>query len=167
MVLKLTSAHLQTIQAHAERIYAEECCGLLIGKLEHESESNLRLLAEIWEVENTWSSTISITMADLSGDSSSSSALDKSRRYWIDPREMLAGQRYARDRNLDIIGVYHSHPDHPAVPSECDRIYAWPQYSYIIVSVQQGKMSDLRSWNLDQNHQFQPEPIYTISTPSH
>jgi proteasome lid subunit RPN8/RPN11 len=85
---------------------------------------------------------------------------------------MLKAQKDARDseallrsadRNLDIIGIYHSHPDHPAVPSEFDRAIAWSQYSYIIVSVQQGKACDLKSWSLDDDHQFQPEEILTLS----
>jgi proteasome lid subunit RPN8/RPN11 len=76
---------------------------------------------------------------------------------------MLKAQKQARDRNLDIIGIYHSHPDHPAVPSEFDRAIAWQQYSYIIVSVQQGKACDLKNWSLDDDHQFQPEEMLTVS----
>jgi len=76
---------------------------------------------------------------------------------------MFKAQKDARDRNLDIIGIFHSHPDHPAVPSEFDRAIAWQQYSYIIVSVQQGKAWELKSWSLDDNHQFQPEELLTVS----
>jgi proteasome lid subunit RPN8/RPN11 len=71
----------------------------------------------------------------------------------------MSVQRDGRERNLDIIGIYHSHIDHPAVPSECDRRLAWSSYSYVIVSVVHGKASDLKSWCLDDQHQFQPEPI--------
>jgi proteasome lid subunit RPN8/RPN11 len=72
---------------------------------------------------------------------------------------MLMAMREARNCSLEIIGIYHSHPDHPAVPSECDRQLAWPQYSYIIVSVAQGYAAESKSWILDDTHQFQPEPI--------
>lgn len=72
---------------------------------------------------------------------------------------MLKVQKEARDRQLDIIGIYHSHPDHPAIPSEFDRLCGWQAYSYIIVSVLQGKARDVLSWSLDDNHQFQPEEI--------
>ncbi|MBD2625904.1 hypothetical protein [Trichormus variabilis] len=51
----------------------------------------------------------------------------------------------------------------PAIPSECDRLYAWPEYSYIIVSVQNGKACELQSWSLDENHQFQAETIEDIN----
>jgi proteasome lid subunit RPN8/RPN11 len=77
----------------------------------------------------------------------------------------LRVQKQARDRELDIIGIYHSHPDHPAIPSEFDRAIAWHHYSYIIISVQQGIASDLRSWTLDPHHQFQPEDMITVEEP--
>jgi proteasome lid subunit RPN8/RPN11 len=76
---------------------------------------------------------------------------------------MLQAQKDARDRHLDIVGIFHSHPDHPAVPSEFDRAIAWQRYSYIIVSVQQGQACDLKSWSLDDDQQFQPEAIITLS----
>jgi proteasome lid subunit RPN8/RPN11 len=84
--------------------------------------------------------------------------------YWIAPEILLANQRYARDRGLAIIGVYHSHPDHPAIPSKFDQDLAWPQYSYMIVSVQNGVSQNLSSWTLDQNHRFQPESTSIIES---
>lgn len=88
--------------------------------------------------------------------------LSKTRRYWIAPETLLKEMKDARAKGLEIIGIYHSHPDHPAVPSECDRHFAWSEYSYIIVSVQHGKAVDTRSWSLDEQHQFQPEPLLMI-----
>lgn len=85
------------------------------------------------------------------------------RRYAIAPGFMLQMQRDARNRNLNIIGIYHSHPDYPAIPSECDRLYAWPEYSYIIISVANGKAGELQSWSLDESHQFQAETIEYIN----
>jgi proteasome lid subunit RPN8/RPN11 len=77
---------------------------------------------------------------------------------------MLQVQRSARERELEIIGIYHSHPDHPAVPSECDRRLAWPVYSYVILSVQSGQVMACQSWRLDDQHQFQPEAIKMIGS---
>ncbi len=87
----------------------------------------------------------------------------KHRRYSIDPKDILRVQKQARSQGLNIIGVYHSHPDHVAVPSECDRTQAWPEYAYVIVSVQ-GKESgnkavDIQNWTLDSKHQFQLEAM--------
>ncbi len=89
-------------------------------------------------------------------------ATTKKRRYVIAAATLLQVQRAARVRHLDIIGIYHSHPDNCATPSEFDRLCAWHQYSYIIVSVQQGKAGDLLCWSLDRDNRFQPEEILTV-----
>lgn len=147
----MTNVHLQAIRDHAESTYPEECCGLLLGKIDPDS----KILAEVWATENAWSTEAaeSYPATDL---------VNSNRRYTIAPAVLLQAQRSARDRNLDIIGIYHSHPDHPAIPSECDRVCAWHQYSYIIVSVQNGKAYDLLCWSLNDDHQFQPEEILTV-----
>lgn len=69
-------------------------------------------------------------------------------RYEIDPAEQLEVHETAHAAGLDVVGVWHSHPDHPAVPSETDRAQAWEGWSYVIVSVQAGARSELRSWHL-------------------
>lgn len=80
-------------------------------------------------------------------------------RYWIDPADLLRIQKQARDQGLEILGIVHSHPDHPAIPSECDRRLAWPVYSYLIASVCGGQVIDLQSWRLNDAQRFEPEPI--------
>lgn len=145
MVLKLDSCHLQTIAAHAESTYPEECCGLLLGTADLTGTT----IVAIKSTENAWRAD-----AIQIGES-----LNKTRRYEIAPEFMLAAMRESRDRNLAIVGIYHSHPDQPAVPSECDRQLAWQHYSYVIVSVERGSAIDWRSWRLDANHHFQPEEI--------
>ncbi|MCL1463833.1 M67 family metallopeptidase [Argonema galeatum] len=146
MTIKLQSHHLQAIRTHAESTYPEECCGIIVGHLGDDSKT----VVEIWATENAWSAEVA---EEFPGS--------KRRRYAIAPRDMLKAQREARDRAMNIIGIYHSHPDHPAIPSEMDRAIAWPVYSYIIVSVPQSKAGELQSWCLDDSHQFQPEEIIT------
>lgn len=148
MTIKLSEDHLQAIKAHAEHTYPDECCGILLGKL----ESQTKTLVELRVTENAWEPQVADDLAEQP-------SLTKSRRYWIDPAQMLAAMRDAHSLNLDVIGIYHSHPDHPAVPSECDRRLAWPQYSYLIVSVEQGQARACHSWMLDDQHQFQPEDM--------
>lgn len=150
MVLQLLPKHLQTIYTHAETTYPEECCGIILGYLTSEGKT----VVEVMPTENAWNAE---TAADLPGDDT----LDysKRQRYAIAPQVMLHAQKEARDRKLNIIGIYHSHTDHPAIPSEYDQKLAWQEYSYIIVSVQNGKASDMKSWTLDDNHQFQQEVI--------
>ena len=149
MVLQLLPKHLQT-NTHAETTYPEECCGIILGNLTSEGKT----VVEVMPTENAWNAE---TAAELPGDDT----LDysKRQRYAIAPQVMLHAQKEARDRKLNIIGIYHSHTDHPAIPSEYDRQLAWQEYSYIIVSVQNGKASDMKSWTLDDSHQFQQEAI--------
>lgn len=150
MVLQLLPKHLQTIYTHAETTYPEECCGIILGNLTSEGKT----VVEVMPTENAWNAE---TAAELPGDDT----LDysKRQRYAIAPQVMLQAQKEARDRKLNIIGIYHSHTDHPAIPSEYDQKLAWQEYSYIIVSVQNGKAGDIKSWTLDDNHQFQQEVI--------
>ncbi|MEG3437003.1 M67 family metallopeptidase [Pannus brasiliensis CCIBt3594] len=119
-----------------ESLYPEEGCGLLLGEL---TETGARAI-EAWPAENTWTG-------------------DKKTRFEIAPEAMFRAQKTARERGLEIIGVYHSHPDHPAIPSSTDRELAWPGYSYVIVSIGNGKAIEARSWRLDENERFQEEAI--------
>ncbi len=150
MVLKLDAHHLQTIAAHAESTYPEECCGLLLGTV----DSTGTTIVVVKPTENAWSAEATIAPVKSFG---------KTRRYEIAPQSMLTAMREGRDRHLEIVGIYHSHPDQPAVPSECDRQLAWQHYSYVIVSVKKGVTIDGRSWRLDAHHQFQPEKILQLS----
>lgn len=153
MSLKLTAEHLRLICAHAETTYPQECCGLLLGKRNQEYKT----LVEVVATENTWSAQAITSFQEI--DANLDPGTNKSSHYTIAPEVMLRVQKQARDRQLDIIGIYHSHPDHPAIPSEFDRVCAWQTYSYMIVSVPQGKADELLGWSLDNNHQFQPEEI--------
>ena len=159
IMLKVCPHHIQAIQSHAEMAYPEECCGLLLGHLEGE----IKWLVEVVSVENCWdaaaaSESFPAVLSKSHGDSS------KRDRFAIAPTTMLQIQRQARDRKIAIVGIYHSHPDQAAVPSEFDRTVAWEQYSYIIVSVQQGIAQALQNWRLDAAKQFQSEEILKIDT---
>ncbi|MCB1034530.1 MAG: M67 family metallopeptidase, partial [Acidobacteria bacterium] len=87
-------------------------------------------------------------------------------RYLIEPKTILAAHREAQAVDLDIVGYYHSHPDHPAQPSETDREFAWPGVSYIIVSVEAGEVMATRSWRLqDDRLRFEEEEIFDGQLP--
>ena len=158
-MLKLNPAHLQTIQTHAESTYPEECCGLLLGQI----QGDIKTLIEVLPTENSWGDDATDNFQTIENSTLRQSS--KRNRFSIAPKVMFEVQKDTRSRNLDIIGIFHSHPDNPARPSEFDRAIAWAAYSYIIVSVQQGKASDLKSWILDDDHQFQPEEIVTTISP--
>ena len=160
-MIQLLPRHLQDICQHAENTYPEECCGILLGYL---TESH-KTVVEIILTENAWSPETAVDFPDnkLDGGTDENISYSKKRRYAIAPQVMLRAQKSARDSQMNVIGIFHSHPDYPAEPSEFDRNFAWEEYSYIIVSVRQGKAAEINSWVLDSDRQFQAEEIQKIS----
>lgn len=131
--LELRSEDLEAIQRHAGAAYPAECCGILLG-----------LGSRVYEVRSTENGTVH----------------DPRGRYEIPVRELLEAQREARERELEVIGYYHSHPDHPARPSERDRAEAWPGVSYLIVGVERGTAGEVTSWRLGEAEGgFEPQPV--------
>ncbi|WP_414528651.1 Mov34/MPN/PAD-1 family protein [Nodularia chucula] len=151
-IINILPQDLQIICNHAESTYPEECCGLILGYLGRDGKT----VIDIIPTENAWNT----QAEDFPGEYKVQTTRS---RYAIAPQVMLQAQKTARERSLNIIGIYHSHPDNSATPSECDRLYAWEEYSYIIVSVQNGKATTVKSWTLDHHHQFQPESIENIT----
>ncbi|MBF2017337.1 MAG: M67 family metallopeptidase [Rivularia sp. T60_A2020_040] len=151
-MIQLNKQHLQTIFTHAQNTYPEECCGVIFGHI----DCDRKTVVEVIPTQNAWNRETAGDFADHDLDDLNYS---KKRRYTIAPQDMLQLQKSAREGNVNIIGIFHSHPDYPAVPSEFDRSYAWQEYSYIIVSVQKGQAEDINSWVLTDNSQFQQEEI--------
>lgn len=155
----------QQIMAHAERTYPEECCGILLGQLDRQSNPIQKTVVELIETVNAWSEEADAALQSVSVMPSQHPVETARRdRYWIDPQDLLKAQKQARDRGLQVIGIYHSHPDHAAIPSETDRILAWAEYSYLIVSVQQGNSVAARSWQLNEARQFEEEAIVGVES---
>ena len=142
MALTIAPHHLATLHHHLEAAYPQEGCGLILGV----SHNEMLQIHQIIPTANVWNH---LEEADRS----------LSDRYEIDPREILEAMKTARLNNLEIIGIYHSHPDHLASPSECDRSLAWSEYIYIICSVNSGSVGATTAWQLDYRQQFQPVVI--------
>lgn len=135
----LDSAALRDIENYAKKSYPRECCGLLIG-----TNASERKIVEVRPTKNT--------NMDRAHD-----------RFSIDGREFAKIDRDVAKRGLQIIGIYHSHPDHPAVPSAYDSENAWGGYSYIIAAVEKGEVVDTRSWVFDEEEkQFKEEAMNCI-----
>jgi proteasome lid subunit RPN8/RPN11 len=154
----IQKAHLEQIYQHSLITYPEECCGLMFGKFK--LEQNCKIVQEIWATENSWQNE---DQNLLLGQLSFKQNLSKNNRFAIAPEVLFKAQRYARDKELAIIGIYHSHPDNEPIPSAFDQAIAWTTYSYIIIAVKQGAVVQSRSWLLDENHQFQEENIITVN----
>lgn len=120
---------LRSIHAHGETAYPNEGAGLLLGQAADGSKT----VVDILPLDNEWE------------------AGEQYHRYLISPQDMMRGEDEAARRGLDVIGVFHSHPDHVAEPSNMDRDWAWPWYSYVITSVQKAKAAGSRSWLLRED----------------
>ena len=135
--LVITPQDLAAIGRHGEATFPEECCGFLIGQARAETTVVERLLPVDNERQDS-----------------------RHNRYVIEPETVLAAHKQARAAGADVVGYYHSHPDHPSRPSDFDREHAWPGLSYLIVSVMQGRVADARSWRLaDDRERFDEETI--------
>lgn len=156
-VLEIPSGLLAEIQRHAAAVYPEECCGVLLGRA-----------APAQEGAPTGDSADSrdqqhCRIEELLAAENIREDEHRHNRYLIPPEVILRAQREGRERGIDIVGYYHSHPDHPAVPSEFDREHAWPATSYLIVSVRGGEVADTRSWRLaDSRERFDEESLQEL-----
>ena len=138
-MITLTAEQILQIEQHGEREYPFECCGLLVG---HFAESGEKAVAEIFPIENAREEAA------------------KHNRSLITPQDLMRGEKYARGKKLDVVGNYHSHPNHSAIPSQFDLDHALPVWSYVIVSVEKGKAVDARSWVMENNRsKFNEEEI--------
>lgn len=145
MTIVMTSDVIRQIHENGERHYPEEGAGLILGKVDDET----RRVTGIIHRDNRFE------------------AESRHRRYAIDPMEMLEAEDEAEKLGVDIVGIFHSHPDHPPRPSEFDLAWAMPWYSYIITSVSQGKAVESRSWRLsDDRSAFVEEQLVEVQTES-
>jgi len=136
--LRLSTELLSQIQAHGEAHYPNEGAGLLLG----ETDGELRRVTQLMPLDNEFDES------------------ERYHRYQISPQDMLLAQQFADSQDLDIVGVFHSHPDHPAQPSEFDRQWALPWFSYLITRVQKGRAEESRSWLLsDDRGQFEEQAL--------
>ena len=138
----------QLLTDDALNTFPDECCGFLFGR---EERDGTRLVIDILVVDN-------------------SKQGDKTRRFEISPLDYMTAEQHALDHDWALLGIYHSHPKHPAIPSEHDRIAAQPWFSYVIISVMEtdatepshepGKFAiQFRSWILNEQQQFEEEKI--------
>jgi proteasome lid subunit RPN8/RPN11 len=136
-ILLLNEKLAKGIRSHGSQMYPHECCGALLG-LDSDAGREVREL---------------FPLVNRRTDSPRN-------RFSVTPEDVLDAERAARNAGLGVVGWYHSHPDHPAIPSEFDREHAWPWYSYIIVSVAKGEAQTVASWRLaDDRMRFEPEKI--------
>jgi len=140
-MLTLNSQLYDQLRRHGEETYPHECCGVLLGHFQEDD----RVVSEVVRAGNT--------RDDRPQD-----------RYHIDPRELVRIQRQGRERGLDIVGFYHSHPDHPARWSQTDLAEAhWIGCSYVITAVEKGKAAQTNAFLLagsaEEDKRFEDEEV--------
>jgi proteasome lid subunit RPN8/RPN11 len=141
MILSIPKELLTRIHQHGEQAYPDEGAGLLLG----ETNGSEQQVSEIMFLTNVREEGA------------------RHNRYQLSPQDYLMGEELADRMRLDVLGVFHSHPDHPNRPSEFDRQWAWPNFSYLITSVAQGKAVESRSWRLDEDREsFSEEKVEVI-----
>jgi proteasome lid subunit RPN8/RPN11 len=133
MAIRLTSEVDAAIRAHGRDTFPHECCGAMLGRD--------GVVSEAFMLANTTEE-------------------GPRRRFLVRPDDYRVAEKRARDAGLDLLGFYHSHPDHPAQPSQYDLDHAWPFFSYVIVSVMAGEDKLLTSWRLKEDRSaFEEEQI--------
>lgn len=141
MAIGLTEAVDDAIRAHGRETFPHECCGAMLGRD--------GVVFEAFRLPNTTEE-------------------GPRRRFLVRPDDYRQAEKRAREAGLDLLGFYHSHPDHPARPSQYDLDHAWPSFSYVIVSVMAGEDKLLTSWRLmDDRSAFDEEIVDITKSPDH
>jgi proteasome lid subunit RPN8/RPN11 len=123
VTIQVSGTLLERIRREGERAYPAECCGVLAGR-----PGKTKVVLRLLPVMNR--------------------RTDDPHRYLIEAEDLQRITRELHDGGLEVLGFYHSHPDHPAAPSAFDAEQAWPWYSYLIVRVEQGRAAEVASWQL-------------------
>jgi proteasome lid subunit RPN8/RPN11 len=137
-MIRIAPAALQRIRDAARDGYPEEICGVLVGSADGAAERSIVRVVPVGNARED----------------------ERNRRYLISAETLRGIESAANSDGLDVVGFYHSHPDHPAVPSTFDRDHSWPWYTYLIVSVDKGNSVIARAWRLAEDRStFQEEEI--------
>jgi proteasome lid subunit RPN8/RPN11 len=148
--LKMSTEIAESIRKHGAETYPHECCGALLGRDAAETSGT----ATAGSVNLPAREVLALFPLVNRRDDSPHN------RFSVTPDDVRAADKAAQERGLELVGWYHSHPDHPARPSQYDREHAWPWYSYIIVSVANGKPQEITSWRLaDDRSEYACEEI--------
>ena len=144
--IRMSAELAEEIRRHGAEAYPEECCGALLGRdgTGEDKESRGREIVEL------------LRLTNQREDSPQN-------RFSVAPREVIAADRAAQALGLEVVGWYHSHPDHPARPSEYDREHAWPWYSYVIVKVEKGEAREMTSWRLKEDRKEYDEETIELT----
>ena len=136
-MIRVSEAQQEAIRQHGARTFPHECVGVILGDV----EDGVKVVRELRPLDNVHEE-------------------GHERRYLVSPQQMLTLMQEERRTRRKVLGFYHSHPNHPARPSDYDRDWAWPWYTYIIVSVMDGVPAEMTAWQLEEDRRsFRREEI--------
>ena len=134
----IAPAFVRQINEEGIAAYPNECCGIMFGR----DTATQRIVERLLPVANVFDET------------------EQYHRFSISPKQLIDAERIAAEEGRLVLGFYHSHPDHPARPSEYDRTHAWPFYSYVIVAVDNRRAGEMTCWVLNEaTEQFERQEI--------
>jgi proteasome lid subunit RPN8/RPN11 len=138
-MIRIETEPWQAMVAHARRTYPNECCGAMLGTIDGDGKNVREAIA----LDNAFEGA-------------------QAARYELRPEDLLAADKAARDRGMDLIGIYHSHPDCDAYFSTTDLQNSCPWYSFVVLSIQKGEFDHANSWlpNVDQTAADKEELTY-------
>ena len=138
-MIRIQSEPWAAMVAHARQTYPNECCGAMLGTLDGDS----KVVQEAIALENAYEG-------------------EQAARYELRPEDLLAADKAAREHGLDLIGIYHSHPDCDAYFSKTDLQNSCPWYSFVVLSIQKGEFHHANSWlpNFEQTEAAKEELTY-------
>lgn len=135
MTMRLTAAALQEMRAHLENVYPYEGCGIMLGTRD------------------------TVTMIHKGNNIREDRQED---RFLLNPSDIMQAEKIAKEKGIDILGFYHSHPDHPALPSSTDLESAWEGYYYLISSVEKGTMGETGVFRLSEQSKDFVRELFSI-----
>jgi proteasome lid subunit RPN8/RPN11 len=139
-LIRIGGGLMDAIREHGREAYPEECCGALLG-----ARGEPARVSRIERIEN-------------------SRDKERVRRYEVSPQDYLRLEKLAAETGVDLLGFYHSHPDHPAAPSAYDREHAFPFFHYLVCAVASGRPGDVTAWILSEDRgEFEREEIVETS----
>jgi len=140
-MIRMSKKIVDEIEYHAEQTYPEECCGMILGF----NENGIHAIKEVIRIDNKQDE-------------------NRRRRFLITPEQYRQAEQLARKWKMELLGFYHSHPDHPAAPSDFDTDHALPWFTYIIASISNGKAASMTAWLLNEERTQFIERIIVVET---
>lgn len=136
----------RAMEDHARASYPDECCGFLVGRPEAGPGSDVREIVGTEPAANEYDG-------------------ERTRRFLVRPEELRDAEDRARARGAVVVGFYHSHPDHPAEPSQLDEVHAWPWYTYLVLGVSAESVGEVRAFELEaESRRFHEVPVENSAT---